>query len=66
MPKELSAVILGLDPRIHGLTGSRVLGRDNTNAAALATVCQPLNHPASRIALICHVRFVKNQFRSGD
>ncbi|MGL4094748.1 hypothetical protein [Agrobacterium cavarae] len=48
MPKELSAVILGLDPRIHLSNGLRVTGRDNANAAALATGRQPLNHPASR------------------
>ncbi|MEN0116921.1 MAG: hypothetical protein AAGD15_09370 [Agrobacterium cavarae] len=48
MPKELSAVILGLDPRIHLSTGLRVPGRDNANAAALATGRQPLNRPASR------------------
>lgn len=46
--KELSAIILGLDPRIHLSTGLRVRGRDNTNVATLATGRQPLNHPASR------------------
>jgi len=44
----LLRVILGLDPRIHLSTGLRVPGRDNANAAALVTVRQPLNHPASR------------------
>ncbi|KQR33951.1 hypothetical protein ASF91_08370 [Rhizobium sp. Leaf155] len=44
----LLRVILGLDPRIHLSTGLRVPGRDNADAAALATVRQPLNHPASR------------------
>jgi len=46
--KNSLRVILGLDPRIHLLTGLRVPARDNANAAALATVRQPLNHPASR------------------
>ena len=46
--KILSAVILGLDPRTHLLAGLRVPGRDNAKLAALATVRQPLNHPASR------------------
>ena len=46
--QPLLRVILGLDPRIHLLAGLRVPGRDNANAAALATVRQPLNHPASR------------------
>ena len=46
--QPLLRVILGLDPRIHLLTGLRVPARKNADAAALATGRQPLNHPASR------------------